>query len=419
MEGTRFETCYPQGVYTFPSHVSLLTSIHRATHRLTNGDVFKYSVDTLADYLKTHGYATAGFVSNGMIAGDLGFREHFDIYDDGLSYHDGQSATFSRPADVTTAAMLSWLDQHHTQPAFIFLHFNDCHAPYRTPAPYSTLFENDNLGVQSENLPIRPGITQVITPEYALDGHTDTNYYVSQYDSAIRYIDDHVKLVLEYLRDHELLDNSLIVLTGDHGEAMGEHDVYFMHGKGFYEEFIRIPLIFSGMSITERKTVTVPARHIDVLPTIMDVLGIMDLPEYVQGTSLLPLMQGARVWLPNIDLFDIKVTSAYIRYKNWKYITTNDYSLALPTKGTAEAKRYIKRMIRHRKDELYRLDSDPGELFNVAELEKERTADLRRRLQSLLVKYDPIELSEHISDDAPVVDEAVINERLRMLGYID
>jgi arylsulfatase A-like enzyme len=418
-ESVRFETCYPQGAYTFPAHISMLTSIHSATHRLRNGDVLKYNVKTVADYLHDSGYATAGFVSNGMLAGDLGLREHFDLYDDGMAAPDDHSDTFSRSADVTSAACIEWFEQHATEPAFIFLHFNDCHGPYQTPPEYSQLFLNDGIHGTDRNVPIRHGIKDSIPPEYALGDNTSVQYYIAQYDSAIRYVDHHIKLVLDSIASHVALEDALIVITGDHGEAMGEHDVFFQHGKDFYEEFLRVPLLVKAPGAQATQLICAPVRHIDIVPTILDLAGAVDTPDYVQGISLLPLIQGINTRSSGRELFDIKLVTAYIRHRNWKYLCSNDYSLLPPDQGLTDVKRHLKQRLRPRQEKLFRLDTDPEETANLIEAEPALALRLRSRLLALLALHDPAELAEYVRADAPMVGDEIINERLRSLGYIE
>jgi len=417
--GVRFDSCYPQGIYTFPAHISLLTSIHHVSHQLKNGDLFTYNVKTIADYLKDAGYTTAAFVSNGMLAGDLGLRDRFDFYDDGPWSHLHCEENSKRTAQETTQAVLNWLGKNKSKKTFLFIHFNDCHAPYIVPHPYSQLFVDDDLyHSMQKRLPIRPG-PEAINPKWAIGDRQDVNFYISQYDAAIRYVDEHIGRIYECLTNDVSIEDLLMIITGDHGEAMGEHGIYFTHGKGFYEEFLRVPLIIAGGTIPRGRSLNEPVRHIDILPTVLELLNYAQLPEYVQGTSLLPLLTRADGLRWCVDLFDVQGSSAYIREGNWKYLVSNDYSLIHPRQGIAEVKRRISALFSRPREELYNLRQDPAEKFNLVAEEKARAHELRRMLESLIKKYRSINLEVIESTGLHYADEDQIKDRLRALGYID
>ena len=415
--GVRFQACYPQGTYTFPSHVSLLTSIHHATHRLRNGDLLNYRVKTVADFLKEEGYDTAAFVSNGILAGDMGFRGHFDWYDDGLSQPGTADETFSRDAHSTARAVLEWLDNSEAKHRFLFVHFNDCHGPYLVPEPYRNLFAGDEWYRRKEILPIRSGERGVIMPRYAIGHRQEVDFYVSQYDAALRYIDDQIHGLCTALGRDTQPDDVLLIVTGDHGEGMGEHGIYFMHGNALYEEFIRVPLVIAGAGLPRHRCVDAPARHIDVLPTILDLAGVSGAPDHLHGQSLLPVIDGSPPGAR--DVFDVKRTAAYLREGEWKYIRTNDYARIPRKQGAAELKRRARQLLFRGREELYNLISDPGESRNLVRKEPHRAAHMRRRLDDLIARYASFDLSELPAAERPDADEEVIADRLRALGYLD
>lgn len=417
-EGVRFAGCYPQGVYTFQSHVSMLSSVHQASHKLSNGDVLGYDIKLISDYLKEAGYTTAGIVSNGMIAGDLGLGHHFDMYDDGLTLLTEQKAEFSRPAARTTKSLLSWLDKHPDDRHFVFLHFNDCHGPYTPPEPYRSMFLNDDLYTGDRTLPIAEGKKDVIIPRYAVEGRQDVDFYVAQYDAALRYIDDHISKIRAYLSDRAAPEDILFLITGDHGEGMGEHGYYFMHGKGFYEEFVRVPLIVSGGDLPRGAFVDSLVRHIDILPSVLDMVGVQDVSSYVQGKSFLNLARGEDLeW--SVDIFGRNFISAYLRRGDWKYIKSRDYGLSRPKQGMKEVKRQIKLIVRRPNEELYNLRTDPGEQTNLAGSETEVLKQLRKELNELIHRYGELDLSQYRSTSGSTADEQQIHERLKALGYIE
>jgi arylsulfatase len=417
--GVRFEGCYPQGVYTFPAHVSLLTSIHSATHRLRNGDVLSHSFPTLADYLQSSGYTTAAFVSNGMIAGDLGFRAHFDVYDDGLTDHPSDTETYSRRGSDTTAALLAWLDQRLDRNAFVFLHLNDCHGPYKVPEPYSGLFVGDGFQQRNQELPVSSDLYHTIRPHLVIEDRRDVDYYVSQYDAGIRYVDDQIQAILEFLEARGLQDDALVVLTGDHGEGLGEHDIYFMHGKALYEEFLRVPLIMYGRGLPRGRVVDQAVRHVDILPTVLDLVGVPPPVDAIQGRSLTRMIRFPDARQDPLALFDVWATSAWIRDGTWKYIRTDDHALTRRVGVVAEARRRIKGTLVRPREELYDLERDPAEEHNLCAQERNRTRTMRRQLKQLLSDYGRVDPATLGAPTTHSVGEEQINERLRALGYVD
>lgn len=410
-QGARFTACYPQGIYTFPSHTSLLTGVHHATHRLSNGDAFPYAVPTMADYLNERGYVTAGFVSNGMLAADRGLGDAFTVYDDGLTPGEA-NPTFSRAAAATTERALVWLGESSAESQFLFIHYNDCHGPIRLPETYQNLFVNDPYYVPGSPLPIGRG-RGVIPAEYALPGHVAPGYYVAQYDAAIRTIDDQISRLLSTLLARWAWEEMLVIVTGDHGEAMGEHGIYFTHGKGFYEEFLRTPLLLGGGAIPAGGVFSQAVRHIDVLPTLLDTLEIVR-PDHLDGISLWPWLHGATTSAP-VELFDYHRLSAYIRQEDWKYITQLDYSLAPDWHWRQRWRSLLTRP----QEELYHLARDPAEQVNLIQHERARARAMRTDLLTRLRRHAAITLTARPQTPATAPDAAAIQQRLQALGYVE
>lgn len=407
--GTRFTACYPQGIYTFPSHTSLLTGVHHATHRLSNGDTFEYALPTVADYFAAAGYQTAGFVSNGMLAGDMGLGDAFGLYDDGLA-EGTANPKFSRDAAATTEAVMAWLEMDSAESRFLFVHYNDCHGPIRPPAAYRDLFVDDAFYIPGAPLPLGRG-RGVIPSDYALEGHTEPGYYAAQYDAAIRYIDDQLGRLLARLQTQWAWDDMLVLVTGDHGEGMGEHGIYFAHGKGFYEEFIRTPLWLFGGAVPARGLIEQPIQHIDVLPTLLEALQMGELPAHLQGRSLWPWLRG-QATAQLADLFDFHQLSAYIRQGDWKYITTLDYTLAPRLQP-------LRRLLRRRQEELYDLAADPAEQMNQIGRQRALARQMRALMLARLTAYAAASPAKRAPGATPHAAEADIQQRMQALGYVE
>lgn len=421
--GSLFAACYPQGIYTFPSHVSLLTGNHHAVHRLANGDVYCYATPTLPAYLRDLGYRSAAFVSNGMLAADMGLGRDFDHYDDGSRPGEGVAWSFSRPAEATAEAALTWLASQAGEKLFVWLHFNDCHGPITLPEDYARLFVEDALYEPGPMLSLGSGPGR-LPAAYALPGQRAAGYYQAQYDAAIRYIDDQLQRVLAaiYAR-YGGAERVLTVLLGDHGEAMGEHGHYFTHGKGFYEEFIRTPLLMWGGGAPAGWRWSAPVRHIDILPTLIVWAG-GQAPAGIQGRSLLPLWRdvagfdviSAEGAGAETTLVDYNGWSAYIRRGRWKYISHNDHGL-LPFVGRRRGwARWLRWRFRSPQAALYDVLADPQEKVDRLPEWPAVGRALRVELLAQLRAYRAITLPQQAAGPRP--NGAEVEARLRALGYV-
>ena len=193
-------------------------------------------------------------------------------------------------------------------------------------------------------------------------------YVISQYDGEIKYVDNQISVLLNELKNMRLLDNTLIILTADHGEEFLEHGDLF-HGDHLYDESIRVPLIIRLPGIIPKnKVIDKVVRSIDIMPTILDILGIY--PEItMQGVSLMPLVN-YNINL-NINAYaeekerlssSMKREDIAIRTDRWKFISTHN--------SEANTCDY----------ELYNLKRDPKELINLVEREPEVTKELKKKL---------------------------------------
>lgn len=186
-----------------------------------------------------------------------------------------------RSAEVVNREALRWLEKHKNDKFFLFIHYFDPHGPYEAPSPYdkSFSFTNDSLDITK------------IPPYQVRDNISDPSFYIAQYDGEIKYTDYHISKLLHVLSDAGLMSNTLVVLTSDHGETMNEHSRWFDHGGFVYDEQIHIPLILKYPKLFGKGRIEHLTRHIDILPTILDILGI-EFEQGIEGNSLLSLMKG-------------------------------------------------------------------------------------------------------------------------------
>jgi len=234
------------------------------------------------------------FCCNPRLSGDKGYAQGFDLYDDysvsmildSLSFEYTEAADLNkkRTNDLINDAAIRWLQNNTHMPFFMFLHYYDNHWDYLPPPPYDRLYDSDydgpidGTGISREPLFSNP-------PEAR-----DIAHMIAMYDGEVRQTDDDFGELLRFLRQERLLDNSIVIAMGDHGEQFYEHGHTSHHGV--FEELIHIPLAISTPGDRAKgKQVDSLVSQLDILPTILDCLGI-PVPETCQGKTLRPLIEG-------------------------------------------------------------------------------------------------------------------------------
>jgi len=292
-EGVTFSDVYSQSPKTTPSHMTLFTSLYPSVHGVElweNGrpaHVLNPAVHTLAEVLKNAGYATAAFTGGAQIDPARGFDQGFDLYTVG-----GQRRR-----------ALRWLGRHRWERFFVFYHTYDVHDPYLPPDEYIRLFDPDYRGrvldavhrlrAQGEMSEAAwEGISRRFWESVDRNDPRDLRFVERLYDAGIRRMDaETIRPLLDRLDQLGLARDTLVVFTSDHGEAFGEHG-HFQHDD-LYAGTLHVPLVLrwpgrlpAGLRIASR------VRLIDVMPTILELLGV-SAPPSLQGQSLTPLLHDA------------------------------------------------------------------------------------------------------------------------------
>lgn len=313
-DGALFLKCDAHVPLTLPSHTNMLTGCYPPLTKVHDNNQLVADFNLcLQEILKEHGYATSAFIGSIILDGIYGLSQGFDYYGDQIVTGTTTIAGFPddrRAREVVTEAS-KWIKENKGSPFFAFVHFYDPHAPYTPPQPYSQ------------------------------------RYYYNPYAGEIAYVDATLGIFFEFLKQEGLWDNTLIILTGDHGEAFGEHNEY-AHSVFIYEQTLHVPLIIHcpGL-IPANQTVTEQVRLVDLMPTILDVLGI-DIPEGISGSSLLPYIFGEKSDEPHYSYCESYHTSYIFGYSKLIGIQDNNW-------------KYIKAPI----SELYNLKEDSEELYNL------------------------------------------------------
>ncbi|MEE8523905.1 MAG: sulfatase-like hydrolase/transferase [Thermoanaerobaculia bacterium] len=324
-EGTLYERCYTPVPITLPSHLSILTGTYPVYHGVHENAGFYVAEEltTLAEILERRGYATAAFVGAYPLDSQTGLDHGFDLYDDNYpssleeGKHPGLRGFFDeRPAAEVARPAMAWIDQRNGEPFFLWTHFFDPHQPQIPPPPYRE------------------------------------RYADALYDGEIASVDEAVGRILARLEERGLLDRTLIVLTADHGESLGDHGE-LTHALLLYSSTVRVPLIVRDPRQPSPRRVTVPVTTVDILPTILDRLGL-EIPAAVQG-RLLPADDGGAPRRQRAIFTETLYGALLHGWSPLERLTLGDWML-----------------VHGPEPRLFQVADDPGELNDLADREPQR-----------------------------------------------
>jgi choline-sulfatase len=354
--GTSFTQETSMVPLTLPSHVSMLTSTYPFVSGVEdNGERLGPGAVTLAGTLQSNGYQTAAFLGSFVLDRRFGLDQGFETYDSPAGALNGGSdpGDIKRKGQAVADAGEAWLSTHSNRPFFLFLHFYDLHTPYDLSAAEEAKFGKG-------------------------------------YHGELSYIDHVIGGLWDYLAQHDLVDQSLIVFTSDHGEGLGDHGES-THGFFIYQSTLHVPLIihWPAGATTMPERVDTPASLLDLSPTILDAVRIPP-PKAMEGKSMLAASG------PPGDVFSESLypqrhfgasALASLRQGHYKYI---------------EAPR----------PEFYDLAKDPGESTNLYADKGSLASAYREKLKQLRQVYEP-----RSRPTANALSPEVI-ERLHALGYL-
>ncbi len=374
-EGTLFEHNISAHIPTTSAYSSMLTGrdvFGTQVVALRHQGPLRAEVPTLAELLKAEGYQTTcvGFTGN---PASRGFDKYLDYAGWG-NWNEGRSPKAQNLNDVA----LPELDRlaADNQPFFLFLRHMDPHAPYLPPAPYERMFyhgnesdpANHSMDPVMEFKPFRDFFASWMPP-----GISDKDYVIAQYDGAVAYMDACIQTIFSALEAHGILDETIVVINGDHGETLYDHDCYFDH-HGLYEPTLHVPLIIRYPGRVPGG-VSVPGftQHKDLVPTLLELAGIKPKGVKFDGNSLLPLVWGEEASHES----EIYITECtWMRKHGWR---TPEWKLILALEPDFHFKPPV---------ELYNLVLDPEENDNVADANPEVVAMLTTRMEAYIKKRE-------------------------------
>jgi arylsulfatase A-like enzyme/Tfp pilus assembly protein PilF len=366
--GVRFSRALAQTVVTLPSHANILSGRYPFRHGVRENSGFRFpdDLDTLATLLKARGYRTGAFVSAFPLDVRFGLGRGFDVYDDRYGKGTERQAFREpeRPGTATVGAAVSWINQQSNpqstirnpqsaSPWFAWVHLYEPHFPYAPPEPFAARYRDQPyLGeVSAADAALAPLLTPIV--ELGAAGRT------------------------------------IVVITGDHGESLGDHGE-LTHGLFAYDATLRVPLIVYQPRLFPPRIVADPVRHVDILPTVLDAVGIAP-PAGLDGVSLFSALEtGRHVAAPSY----FEALSASLN-RGWA-----------PLVGVVSGSlKYIDLPI----PELYDEASDPAESRNLAASRPEQVRQMVALLGQLRANDRGI---------TRIPENAETRERLRSLGYL-
>lgn len=364
--GVMFENCYTPVPLTLPSHCSIFTGRYPISHLVRDNGTFFLNEreETLAEKFKEKGYHTFSVIASFILASKFGLNQGFDFYEDSLNINEMITNFDSEiPADSVYTKFNQWFKKniHHQQRFFAWIHFFDPHAPYEPPAEYRNKFSNDLEGL---------------------------------YNGEVAFTDLYIGKIIEDLKSENQLDQTLVIITGDHGEAFGEHDEWG-HGIFCYEEALKVPLIFFNSRLF-RKDLKIKNRVnlIDIMPTILELYGV-EIPIGIQGKSFAKLLDGKG---------EKEERTIYIESMHGK----EELGWAPLTGIIDDRHKYISLP----EPELYNLEKDKQEKNNLFLKKNKLAKEMNNKLMKLLAKH-----STHGRNTRRELTEED-KKHLQTLGYI-
>lgn len=359
-KGFLFENVISPIPLTLGAHSSMLTGTIPPYHGIH--DNLDYSLTesnlTLAEILKEKGFKTGAVISTFVLDSQFGISQGFDYYNDDFEKLFKSMGINERRAEETSRIAMDWIEGHKDEKFFFFLHYFDPHEEYAPPEPFKSKF----IG--------------------------------NPYDGEIAYTDKYIGEVIDKLKELGLYDSTLIIITADHGEMLGEHGES-SHGFFIYQPAIHVPLVIKHPKYNKPKRVSDAVGLIDIVPTVCELLGIAA-PSNIQGKSLIGLFRDQKTTTGERGVF----TGSMLPTK---------YG-ASPLLGLVENQyKYIQAT----RPELYDLVEDPYENNNLAAGEPQRTRIMQDRLKLMI--EDTLR-----SDNAEskVKLDALSRQKLESLGYV-
>ncbi|MCK5565763.1 MAG: sulfatase-like hydrolase/transferase [Planctomycetes bacterium] len=370
-EGVLFENAISPAPLTLPSHSSMLTGTIPPYHGVHDNLEYRLGESniTLAEVFKDNGYQTAAVVSSYVLDSQFGLDQGFDYYNDQfVEKIIGSSHFAERRGQETTEMINNWLGENGQEPFFMFAHYYDPHAKYDAPEPFGSKFSSQfDIGID------------IIKNNYA---------------EEIAYTDHCINQVVDKLKEIGQYDSTLIIITGDHGEMLGEHGE-MTHAYFVYRGAIHVPLIFKVPGMRDAKRIQSVAGLIDIVPTVCSLLEIeIDTP--LHGKDVSDVFYEKAYPEDRYVYSESLVPTTFFNANSLLSVTTNDWQYIQTTRP-----------------ELYSFRKDLKQQNNLIHEQSNRSRVMQDKLKNIL----EAQVRTDISDGKNIFDEDT-KKKLESLGYV-
>ena len=455
-----YENAIATAPWTLPSHASLFTGTYSRKHNAHSKH--KYLDDkyiTLQEGLRKNGYQTVGISSNTWMTDSFGFARGFsDFRHVWQLFHDAKNAeagadwrsvegtrgklsnmwkaqdgnafgkgtgllksglnrlysqylftTHDSGARRINRTAKNWISKQMNsgQPFYMFINYMESHAPFDAPEPYRSMYLPGGVDRRKVDQVVKMGHWEYIMGGYELDG-SEYEILESLYNGELTYTDYRVHELYSFLADKGILDNTILIITSDHGDELGEHNLLY-HSLCLYDTVLRVPLIIRYPEIFGKQMVKGQVQLLDIFPTILDALDLDENTENMDGQSFL---EGTKREIAIAEYYGFHHTRERIKelFPDLNHDALEKYDRELKVIRTDEDK-FIQ--VSNGRNELYNLNSDPGEQNNIIDQEEK----LAEELQSRLKAWEDSCQSEEV--DAEIAIDERVKKRLRDMGYIE
>jgi arylsulfatase A-like enzyme len=424
-EAVQYQNAISQSPWTTPSHAALFTGQYPSKNGVDGRNIHLPSDETtLADVLSRNGYQTAGFINNVYIRRQTGLGQGFHVYEEFWGRNKGSSILLllefieakirprtDKGAAQTNQAVTNWLehDWNTQNPFFLFVHYMEPHALYGSTKEY--LHEFLPSGVSADQARKVNQDPELYICDRLQMSDSDFEILRALYDSDIRYLDQKIGELLDLFRKQKLMENTIVIVTADHGENFGEHHL-MSHELSVYDTLLKVPLFIRFPNGSNRDShINTPVQLIDIFPSLLTFLHIDSHGLMLQGSSLLHNSNQDRKESYSFAEYNNSRAVDKIRRrfgsglkpnplyqpKILKTVRSSDWKFVWGTDGTRE---------------LYSLIEDPDENFNVFQTKPQEAQQMELVLRKWISSFKPSEYykREEMSNEAL--------RELRSLGYI-
>jgi arylsulfatase A-like enzyme/tetratricopeptide (TPR) repeat protein len=367
--GVVFEQATTVVPLTLPAHSSMFTGTYPMHHGVRDNGGYYLGQDqvTLAETLKENGYKTGGFVAAFVLDSRWGLNQGFDHYWDDFDLNKFENVgldTVQRRGGEVLAEAVTWMEEVKDDRFFAWLHFYDVHTPYEAPEPYLSRYHG---------------------------------YLGARYDGEIAYLDGLMGELFDWLEKADLEDDTLVVFIGDHGESLGQHEEN-THGFFIYDATMHVPFLLKAPYRQIRPGRRIPAqvRNVDLMPTILDLVAI-EPPATVQGTSLVPLLEGETEDLGLLAYSESFYPRHHYGWSELKSVRNGAFHF-----------------IDAPRPELFDVRADPSQTKNLASQRAATVKELKTALDEMVARYGV----EGIDEKAPETPDPETQAQLAALGYL-